>query len=59
VLQPGDYDWFRAAVITRAEALGLEARFVPDGIGYGWDPASTYRTFEHQVERITTPSREE
>ncbi|HEX9123081.1 MAG TPA: hypothetical protein VF984_06935 [Actinomycetota bacterium] len=53
VLQPGDYDWFRAAVLTRSPDLGLAARFVSEVSEGGWDPASTYRTFEEQVERLT------
>lgn len=52
VLQPGDYEWFRAAVLTRVPDLGLAARFVPEAVEGGWDPAATYRTFEQQVERI-------
>ncbi|MFB3738058.1 MAG: hypothetical protein ACE14W_03720 [Candidatus Velamenicoccus archaeovorus] len=52
VLQPGDYDWFRAAILTRAPELGLSARFVSDVTEGGWDPAATYRTFEQQVERL-------
>ncbi len=57
VLQPGDYDWFRAAVLTRAAGLGLAPRFVPETVEGGWDPAATYRTFEQQVERITVRDR--
>jgi hypothetical protein len=52
LLQPGDYDWFRAAILTRAPELGLSARFVSDVVEGGWDPAATYRTFEQQVERL-------
>jgi hypothetical protein len=52
LLQPGDRVWFVAAVRTRAAALGLSARFVPDAGPGGWDPASEYRTFDQQVEKL-------
>jgi hypothetical protein len=53
LLHPGTFEWFREALRTRAEGLGLAVRFVPVRIEGGWDPAATYRTFEEQVERIT------
>ena len=52
LLQPGDLEWFRAAVRVRAEALGLSVRFVASGGPGGWDPASQYRTFDQQVEKL-------
>ena len=52
LLQPGDREWFIAAVRTRAEALGLSVRFVSHAGPGGWDPASQYRTFEEQVEKL-------
>lgn len=52
VLQPGDLEWFVAALASRAPALGLKVRFVADRIGGGWDPASDYRTFDEEVERL-------
>lgn len=52
VLQPGDLEWFVAALETRAPALGLKVRFVPGPTEGGWDPASQYRRFEEQVERL-------
>ncbi len=54
VLQPGDLDWFRAAVRTRAHALGLGARFLVDRTRGGWDPASQYRRFEDHIERLAS-----
>lgn len=55
VLQPGDVEWFRAALLTRAPALGLAVRFVTSAPeGGGWDPAGLYRTFDDQVERLTS-----
>jgi hypothetical protein len=56
VLQPGDLEWFVAALETRAPALGLRVRFVADRIEGGWDPASDYRTFEQEVARLTARS---
>lgn len=52
LLQPGDRDWFVAALRTRAEALGLAVRFVPEGGPGGWDPASQYRSFDEQVDKL-------
>jgi len=54
VLQPGTVEWFRAALLTRCEALGLAVRFVPSVPAGGWDPAAQYRTFEEQVARLTS-----
>lgn len=54
VLQPGSLVWFRAALQVRAPALGLAVRFVADEIDNGWDPASNYRTFGQQVDRLAT-----
>jgi hypothetical protein len=52
LLQPGDLTWFVAAVRSRAEALGLSARIVPDSGPGGWDPASQYRRFTQQIEKL-------
>jgi hypothetical protein len=52
LLQPGDRDWFLAAVRTRSAALGLSVRFVPDAGPGGWDPASGYRRFDEQVDKL-------
>lgn len=54
LLHPGTFRWFREAVRTRAEALGLSVRFVPTRLEGGWDPAAQYRTFEEHVERLTS-----
>ncbi|MGE5460347.1 MAG: hypothetical protein ACM3WR_06955 [Solirubrobacterales bacterium] len=53
LLEPGSLPWFRAALQTRTEALGLAVRFVPGVREGGWDPAGLSRTFEQQVERLT------
>jgi hypothetical protein len=52
VLQPGDLEWFVAAVETRSQEIGLRARFVASPGEGGWDPASNYRSFEEQVRRL-------
>ena len=52
LLQPGSLEWFRAALLSRAPALGLSVRFVPGIVEGGWDPAAQYRTFEEQVDRL-------
>jgi hypothetical protein len=52
VLTPGSLAWFRAAVATRAAALGYVVRFVAAEVRGGWDPASNYRRFESQAERL-------
>ena len=54
VLQSGDLPWFRAALLTRAPELGLAVRFVSGAVVGGFDPASQYRSFEEQVERLTS-----
>jgi hypothetical protein len=54
LLQPGTFEWFRAALLTRVGAFGLAVRFVPGVRAGGWDPASQYRTFEEQVGRLTS-----
>jgi hypothetical protein len=54
LLHPGTFEWFREALRTRAEALGLAVRFVPVKVESGWDPAAAYRTFGEQVERLTS-----
>jgi len=54
VLQPGDLEWFRAALLIRAPELGLAVRFVSGAVVGGYDPASQYRSFEEQVERLTS-----
>jgi hypothetical protein len=55
-LQPGSLEWFRAALTLRAQVLGLSVRFVPEVREGGWDPAAQYRTFEEQVDRLTSGS---
>lgn len=52
LVQPGSLEWFRAALLARAPALGLSVRFVPGVVEGGWDPAAQYRTFEQQIERL-------
>jgi hypothetical protein len=52
VLQPGSLEWFRAALVARAEPFGLAVRFVPLVREGGWDPAAQYRTFGRQVDRL-------
>jgi hypothetical protein len=52
LLQPGDRHWFVAAVRTRGKALGLAARFVIEAGPGGWDPASQYRRFDEQIEKL-------
>ena len=54
VLQPGDLEWFRAALLTRAPELGLIVRFVSESVVGVYDPASQYRSFEEQVERLSS-----
>jgi hypothetical protein len=55
LIQPGDLEWFRALVQTRIPAeTSLVARFVPGVTEGGFDPAAGYRTFEQQIERLTT-----
>lgn len=54
LLHPGSLEWFRAALIARAPEVGLAVRFVRERIDYGWDPASAYRTFEQQVDRLAS-----
>ncbi len=55
LIQPGDLEWFRAVVQARIPVeTGLAARFVPGVTEGGYDPAAGYRTFEEQIERLTT-----
>ncbi|MGZ5213413.1 MAG: hypothetical protein ACXWEJ_09790 [Actinomycetota bacterium] len=55
LIQPGDLEWFRAVVQARIPAeTGLIGRFVPGVTEGGFDPAAGYRTFEEQIERLTT-----
>jgi len=54
LLEPGSSAWFRAAVQTRAEPLGLRVRFVAGQIVGGWDPAASYRSFDEQVDRMSS-----
>lgn len=54
LLEPGSSAWFRAAVQTRAEPLGLRVRFVARQIVGGWDPAASYRSFDEQVDRMSS-----
>jgi hypothetical protein len=56
LLQPGDLEWFRAALLTRAPEFGLSVRFVSALREGGWDPAGEYRTFEEQVYRLSASS---
>jgi hypothetical protein len=54
LLEPGSTAWFRAALLARAEARGLRVRFVATRIVGGWDPAASYRSFEEQIDRLTS-----
>lgn len=54
LLQPDSLEWFRAALLTRAEPLGLGVRFVAEDVRNGWDPASNYRTFAEQASRLAS-----
>jgi hypothetical protein len=55
LIQPGDLEWFRAVAQTRIPAeTGFSARFVPGVTEGGFDPAAGYRTFEDQIERLTS-----
>lgn len=54
VLQPDSLEWFRAALITRVETLGLSVRFVAEDVRNGWDPAANYRRFREQAERLAS-----
>jgi hypothetical protein len=55
MIQPGDLEWFRAVVQARIPVeTSLAARFVPGITEGGFDPAAGYRTFEEQIERLTT-----
>jgi hypothetical protein len=55
LIQPGDLEWFRAVVQARIPAeVGLVGRFVPGISRGGFDPAAGYRTFEAQIERLTS-----
>lgn len=54
VLQPDSLEWFRAALSTRSESLGLAVRFVAEDVRNGWDPASNYRTFAEQATRLAS-----
>ena len=54
LLQPDSLEWFRAALITRVETLGLSVRFVAEEVRNGWDPAANYRRFREQAERLAS-----
>ena len=54
LLEPGSSAWFRAALQTRAEPLGLRVRFVAGQIVGGWDPAASTRSFDEQVDRLSS-----
>ncbi len=54
LLEPGSSGWFRAALLSRAQALGLRVRFVATEIVGGWDPAASYRSFDEQIDRLTS-----
>jgi hypothetical protein len=54
LLEPGSFGWFRAALVQRADGLGLRVRFVAPEIVGGWDPAASYRSFDEEVERLAS-----
>ena len=54
LLEPGSGEWFRAALLTRADSLGLVVRFVADHVEGGWDPAQQFGAFEERVDRLTS-----
>jgi hypothetical protein len=54
LLEPGSSAWFRAALRTRAEPLGLRVRFVAGKIVGGWDPAASSGSFDEQVDRLSS-----
>lgn len=54
LLEPGSGEWFRAALLTRAQALGLAVRFVAETVEGGWDPAQQFGRFEDRVDRLTS-----
>jgi hypothetical protein len=54
LLEAGSGEWFRAALLTRAEGLGLAVRFVAERVEGGWDPAQQFGAFEEQVDRLTS-----
>jgi hypothetical protein len=54
LLEPGSGEWFRAALLTRSEALGLAVRFVAETVEGGWDPAQQFGDFEDRVDRLTS-----
>ena len=55
MIQPGSLEWFRAVVQARVPGeTGLVGRFVPGVREGGFDPAAGYRTFEEQIERLTS-----
>ena len=54
LLEPGSFGWFRAALVQRAEGLGLRVRFVAPEIVGGWDPAASYASFDEEVERLAS-----
>jgi hypothetical protein len=57
ILQPGDLEWFRAvAQVRAATATGLVPRYVPEVASGGYDPASNYRRFPEQIERLVRRS---
>lgn len=53
LLEPGSGEWFRAALLGRAPALGLAVRFVAERVEGGWDPAQQFGKFEERVDRLT------
>ena len=57
VEQPGSPGWFRAALTSRADSLGLGVRFVAEDVRNGWDPAANYRTFEQQEWKLASEPR--
>jgi hypothetical protein len=57
LVQPGDLEWFRAVSFVRVPSeTGLLPRFVPGITEGGYDPASGYRRFEEQIERLSARS---
>jgi hypothetical protein len=59
VVNPGNLEWFRAAAQVRATSEAVVvARFVPGVTEGGFDPASDYRTFDEQIERLDARTRD-
>jgi hypothetical protein len=52
LLEPGSAEWFRAALLSRSETLGLAVRFVVETVVGGWDPAREYGSFRDRADRL-------